>query len=190
MKTISDNQYKNIVIIGGSHSGFSAAWLLLNGPASYKEHNCIQTDKWVNFPEGNRLRNRDCVNCNREGQEEDTCMCLGSEFEYQEAGFDYSTLPQLSRGSIKILYRDKIRVFYDSVSAAREDGYYEFNDDDYPKRSGVLYGYTGLRGDAKQLYQDIVTKEERRIKLIRAQKPEDQSKYVKEADIVIWACGY
>ena len=24
---------KKIVIIGGSHSGFSAAWMLLNGPA-------------------------------------------------------------------------------------------------------------------------------------------------------------
>jgi len=26
---------KNIVIIGGSHSGFSCAWMLLNGPAMY-----------------------------------------------------------------------------------------------------------------------------------------------------------
>lgn len=30
---INDKRIKNIVIVGGSHSGFSAAWLLLNGPA-------------------------------------------------------------------------------------------------------------------------------------------------------------
>ena len=30
---INNKKIKNIVIVGGSHSGFSAAWLLLNGPA-------------------------------------------------------------------------------------------------------------------------------------------------------------
>jgi hypothetical protein len=35
MEKINTNEYKKIVIIGGSHSGFSAAWLMLNGPATY-----------------------------------------------------------------------------------------------------------------------------------------------------------
>jgi hypothetical protein len=43
MEKICQNKLKNIVIIGGSHSGFSCAWLILNGPASYKEHNVIKT---------------------------------------------------------------------------------------------------------------------------------------------------
>lgn len=30
---VSNPAKRNIVIIGGSHSGFSAAWVLLNGPA-------------------------------------------------------------------------------------------------------------------------------------------------------------
>jgi hypothetical protein len=30
---IKNENKKKIVIIGGSHSGFSAAWVLLNGPA-------------------------------------------------------------------------------------------------------------------------------------------------------------
>ena len=30
---LKERNRKKIVIIGGSHSGFSAAWLLLNGPA-------------------------------------------------------------------------------------------------------------------------------------------------------------
>jgi len=32
---IKEKGFKNIVIVGGSHSGFSSAWLLLNGPALY-----------------------------------------------------------------------------------------------------------------------------------------------------------
>jgi len=35
MEKINTNKLKKIVIIGGSHSGFSAAWLMLNGPATY-----------------------------------------------------------------------------------------------------------------------------------------------------------
>jgi len=30
---INEKKIRNIVIVGGSHSGFSAAWLLLYGPA-------------------------------------------------------------------------------------------------------------------------------------------------------------
>jgi 6-phosphofructokinase len=30
---INEQKIRKVVIIGGSHSGFSAAWLLLNGPA-------------------------------------------------------------------------------------------------------------------------------------------------------------
>lgn len=35
MREINDNQYKNIVIVGASHSGFAAAWTMLHGPALY-----------------------------------------------------------------------------------------------------------------------------------------------------------
>lgn len=30
---IQEKKIKKVVIIGGSHSGFSAAWMLLHGPA-------------------------------------------------------------------------------------------------------------------------------------------------------------
>ena len=33
VKFVTENKVKRVVIIGGSHSGFSAAWILLNGPA-------------------------------------------------------------------------------------------------------------------------------------------------------------
>lgn len=39
MHRIKQENMKKIVIIGGSHSGFSCAWMLLNGPASYYMNN-------------------------------------------------------------------------------------------------------------------------------------------------------
>jgi hypothetical protein len=33
MQRINQEKLKNIVIIGASHSGFSCAWLMINGPA-------------------------------------------------------------------------------------------------------------------------------------------------------------
>ena len=48
---INKDQLKNIVIVGGSHSAFSTAWLLLNGPATYKYNNTLNNmDKNTEFP--------------------------------------------------------------------------------------------------------------------------------------------
>jgi hypothetical protein len=33
----------------------------------------------------------------------------------------------LEEGSIKILYRDKLRVFYDSVADAKKNDYFDFD---------------------------------------------------------------
>jgi lysine/ornithine N-monooxygenase len=36
---LSESRSKKVVIIGGSHSGFSCTWMLLNGPATYYNNN-------------------------------------------------------------------------------------------------------------------------------------------------------
>jgi hypothetical protein len=36
---VAQAKTKRVVIIGGSHSGFSCAWMLLNGPATYQKNN-------------------------------------------------------------------------------------------------------------------------------------------------------
>jgi hypothetical protein len=46
MREINERRHKKVVIIGGSHSGFSCAWMLLNGPATYYKNNAgIQINK-------------------------------------------------------------------------------------------------------------------------------------------------
>jgi hypothetical protein len=71
-------------------------------------------------------------------------------------------------GSIKILYRDKIKVFYPTVNQAKADGYTEFDPKLFSRKDGYLYSYTGLRGNAKALYKRVKSGGERRIKLVHA----------------------
>ena len=64
-------------------------------------------------------------------------------------------IPDYEDYAIEILYRDHIRVFYNKVSDAEMDGYSEFAADKFSKKDGYLYSFTGLRGDAKELYLRI-----------------------------------
>lgn len=92
------------------------------------------------------------------------CKCFGY-FEHQDWGFDPATdLPKhFTAGNIKILYRDRIRVFYGTVEQAAEDGYDDYNENLFTNKKNYLYSYTGLRGDAKTLYKRIKSGAEKRI---------------------------
>jgi hypothetical protein len=58
------------------------------------------------------------------------------------------------------------------------------------EKDGYIYSFTGLRGDAKNLYKKIISGEDQRSKLVKAISSKEQLVHVQEADIVIWACGY
>jgi len=61
MNMIKEKNLKKIVIIGGSHSGFSCAWMLLNGPAAYYNNNAgIFVDK---EPNAQRKYIKNCLDC-------------------------------------------------------------------------------------------------------------------------------
>lgn len=64
---------------------------------------------------------------------------------------------------IKIIYRDRIKVFYSRVKDAEFDGYTDFRHINYSNKNGFLYSFTGLRGDAKKLYKSIQKGEEKRV---------------------------
>lgn len=88
------------------------------------------------------------------------------------------------------MYKDRIKVFYNKVSQAVEDGYNDYKHHCFKNKNGYLYSFTGLRGDAKNLYQDIVNGKEKRVQLVKAESWDDQQKYLEAADYVIIACGY
>ena len=92
------------------------------------------------------------------------CKCFGL-VRYNDWDFDYETqLPtHFEEGSIKILYRDRIRVFYGTVNQAHQAGYKDFSETVFSKKNGYVYSYTGLRGDAKRLYTSVIKGEEKRV---------------------------
>lgn len=98
------------------------------------------------------------------------CKCFGF-FKYNEwPSLDSESnkleLPTFGEASIKILYRENIKVFYKSAKQAEADGYSEFDANQrqqLKKKDGYLYSFTGLRGDAKQLYSNVINGKERRI---------------------------
>ena len=57
-------------------------------------------------------------------------------------------------------------------------------------KSGIVYPFTGLRGDAKDLYKKIKNGNESLVQLVRADTIDDQKAKLKDVDIVIQACGY
>ena len=77
------------------------------------------------------------------------------------------------KANIKILYRDRIKVFYSKVKDAEFDGYTDFKQISFSNKNGFLYSFTGLRGDAKKLYKRVQRGEENRIELIKAETSEE-----------------
>lgn len=191
---------RKIVIIGGSHSGFSSAWMLLNGPACYNHNKNgwklifddlptakLYTCKWIEDC-GNHILDSYTSKPSKTPKE---CHCFGnfspdSIWKYEKP----ANYPKFGKASITILYKDRINVFYRQVKHAIEDGYNEYKSYCFRNKSGYLYSFTGLRGDAKRLYQDITKKKEDRVKLVQADTWEQQQKYVDAADYVILAWGY
>jgi hypothetical protein len=174
MKRIKEARMRNIVIVGGSHSGFSAAWMLMNGPADILHNTHVKPTCQLKHAKRTRVHFPDavfktiseckvCCTCKTKVQKcSCVCKCCGF-FRYRDWDYDYDELPTWPEASIKILYRDKIRVFYNKVQIATQDGYTEFKQMNFSNKNGYLYSFTGLRGDAKRLYHSIKSGKERRV---------------------------
>jgi hypothetical protein len=89
----------------------------------------------------------------------DCCKCANNKFCKCECScfgvFTHSPwrAQNLTNVNIKILYRENIKVFYPTVTAAKNDGYTEFNPKVFTKQNGYVYSFSGLRGNAKTLYR-------------------------------------
>jgi hypothetical protein len=159
---------KRVVIIGGSHSGFSCAWILLNAPSKYK-----------NIIQGNEFKNKQCNNCIIE------CICFGAIKDK-----NWGELELKEDVEVFILYKDLIRVYYTNEEEAKEDNYTIYNRPEALNKQGKVYPFIGIRGDAKMLYKKIMDGEEKRVKLIKTDNSSQQMPIIQQADLVIWACGY
>lgn len=169
------NEIKNpkIVIIGGSHSGFSCAWIILNSFPSYSKI-------------GEELTTKRLQDCNKLTCIQNSCFCFGS---VNDKNWNIET-SKLKEFDIQILYRDFIKVFYSNEEEAENNQYKLFNRKEALNKQGKVYPFIGLRGDAKELYHNIMKGEEKRVKLVKTKSEKEQLDIIKDADIIIWACGY
>jgi hypothetical protein len=173
---------KRVVIVGGSHSGFSSAWILLNGPSSYK-HIKIGTDYEMKKEEN-------CDKCHLERNTFNDCICYGRVNDRNWSIDETEDLKNHQDIEIMILYRDHIRVYYPNEEEAASENYTNYNPREACNKQGRVYPFIGIRGDAKDLYNKILHNEESRVKLIHTQSNKEQINYINEADVIIWACGY
>jgi len=81
-------------------------------------------------------------------------------------------------------------VFFKTGADAIKAGYHDFDKQRHIAKDGYVYSFTGLRGDAKNLYLRVKNGQEKRVEFVKAVTPQQQNVYVEQADIVIWACGY
>lgn len=121
-----------VVIVGGSHSAFSAAWICLHK---------------LDIP-----------------------------------GAD---LPPNS--FIYILHRGPIKVFYNCKRDAEKDGYGDYSG---TNKMGQIHPFCGLRGDAKNLYRNIKTGKEARVRLLPMSHLTMVQKLYDDCAVIVWACGY
>ena len=102
----------------------------------------------------------------------------GSKGEFSELGeeFDYDywqiggilNHPEFSHIKVKIIWKGDIKVWYKSKDEAAIDGYTNFTKN-WVNSKGIIYPFTGLRGDAKQLWRRIkVLKSEDKVEFVRA----------------------
>ena len=158
-----------VTIVGGSHSAFSCAWLILNGSPVKFNH---QGFRFVPVVDDN------CRNC----ADEKCC--------YGDAQYYFAQLKELTDVQINIVYRDIIKVFYSSEKEAEEDGYIAYKGKKSKNKKGAVWPFVGLRGDAKELYRQVIKRKEKRINLIKSSDIDQIEELCKNSNVVIWAVGY
>jgi hypothetical protein len=108
------------------------------------------------------------------------------------------TLPEETKrpGSIQILHRRPLRIFYPSSEAALADGYTEFEPRDICPVSGFVFRFAGFRTESRDLIMNV-----RRIggrpgdprvvpMLIDGADPAPAHRLLEEADVIVAALGY
>ena len=138
--------FKHVVIIGGSHSAFSCAWITINR---------LLKDLHISGSEGSATGGG--------GGGGNKCY-------------------------VYILHRSAIKVFYNTKQEADRDGYRDYKH--INPHTGSIHAFSGIRGDAKQLWRSICLGTETRVKLIEMKGQSFLAKLCYDASLVIWAGGY
>jgi hypothetical protein len=170
-----------VCIIGGSHSAFSSAWLLLNGPAHGADTAEGRSDaRSSNTPLINLKWQKSIKLAQSMGQ----TLRSPSEFPAGTWGF--------RRNDIMILHRSRIKVHFSSGQEARNAGYHYLPEEAQGTWRESIYPFGGLRGDAKRLYLAKKGGKERRLQTKHVQNHNELLSTLRKSKplVVVWAGGY
>lgn len=136
-----------VVIIGGSHSAFSAAWICLN---KLVEEESIPIS--IPVPNNNaNTNNNPLTSPGKPANNNNTTS---------------NNRIKIGNSGICILYRSPMKVFYATKAEADHDSYAEavlyMN-----RTTGQINPFGGIRGDAKELWRAIRSNREPRIRLLQ-----------------------
>lgn len=179
---------RKICIVGGAHSAFSVAWLCMHGEAAQFSKNFFQLDT--------RSRKRASPSCSATKTEHLFSYSLSFIHDEARVRSAADSLVNVYSNankrcvSITILHRSPVRVFYSSKNEADSDNYTDYKQ---TNRHGQIHAFAGLRGDAKDMYNDILNGREVRVRLCQI-KSGGSKKLIghcfDEAQVIVWATGY
>lgn len=103
---------------------------------------------------------------------------------------------QFSKGSITLLHRKPLRLFYETRESALRDGYTEFSPEDICPLTGRIFRLSGFRLDSRELVMQLRgiagRPPEPRVRLLQLESHQqaEARACLDEADLVIAALGY
>ncbi|KAL8005429.1 putative FAD/NAD(P)-binding domain, FAD/NAD(P)-binding domain superfamily [Plasmopara halstedii] len=199
---------RKVCIVGGSHSSFSVAWLLLNKFYDSKTKGLLlSTDsskKQTQFDSEEiqttsvpHLRASDKLTLTlapltvkkHDNSSTSTTVKHKCHASHSASGFIVSQTAAFSPKDITILHRSPIRCYYGSKKEAEIDGV----DGSRVDRSGCVNTFTGLREDAKKLFKSVKSGREVRVRLFQVNEKGSQTlidKAYATAGAIVWGAGY
>jgi hypothetical protein len=194
---------RKVCIVGGSHSSFSVAWMLLNKGKPQRAKSplspisvTVPTDETSTVAAKSDLPRSPTSTVEADAGTSTTGYSTDASTELSPPPSVLKPKTQ-SRSQtlafqprdITILHRSPIRCYYSTRKDAEADG----ADASRVDRTGCVNTFTGLREDAKHLYKDIKTGKECRVRLFQVNQQGCQNLTVKayeSANAIVWCCGY
>lgn len=95
-------------------------------------------------------------------------------------------------GCIDVIHRHPVRLFYDSVEEALRDGYSFDPIHDVCPVTHRVNRFSGIRGDAKDLYRAIVNGKEEHVRLVQCNKQNkgEVEETLEHVAVIVQAFGY
>ncbi|OWZ23758.1 hypothetical protein PHMEG_0001328 [Phytophthora megakarya] len=206
---------RKVCIVGGSHSSFSVAWLLLNKFVDPKAVTCTTRKAPVcsGSPkkcDPNTTREAcetTLVSPNRASSEAPASVttsvspltitkCETATVKVKRISLTGSSGDTSSPKStifnprdIMILHRSPVRCYYGTKKEAEADG----ADASRVDRSGCVNTFTGLREDAKRLFKSVMSGREMRVRLFQVSQQGSHAltdKAYSTASAIVWGAGY